>query len=107
MKTDIRYDTIGRAAILSIAILLFTCLPTLATDYMNMEDMKLTIPTMEARLTPEVISNYHTNMAFVQDDLTFVGVPIFLAGFTECQEEASHLYPRRFVRGFILINRIQ
>lgn len=58
MKTDIRDDTIGRAAILSIAILLFTCLPTLATDYMNMEDMKLTIPTMEA--SQSVKKNRHT-----------------------------------------------
>ena len=113
MKKDIKYDTIGRVSILSIVILLLTSLPTLATDYMNMEDLKLTTPTMEARLTPEAVSNYHTNMALtmddhapwakenwtwmrtnpgvkpykVTDDLTFVGVPIFLAGLIAKSEK--------------------
>ena len=113
MKKDIKYDTIGRVSILSIVILLLSSLPTLATDYMNMEDLKLTTPTMEARLTPEAVSNYHTNMALtmddhapwakenwtwmrtnpgvkpykVTDDLTFVGVPIFLAGLIAKSEK--------------------
>ncbi len=106
------------------------CLQIRAADFLNMDELKLTVPTMEPRLTAEQISYYrtgrpaqllrtgrivHTNLGVppddhapwakenwtwmrtnpdvkpykVMDDLTFVGVPIFVAGIIAKSEKAA------------------
>ena len=111
-------------------------LQTQAEDYLDMDELKLTVPTMEPRLTAEQISNYRTGCTGqllrtgqilpnkemlgisptdppgdhkpwakenwtwmrtnpgvkpykVMDDLTFVGVPLFVAGIIAKSEKAA------------------
>jgi hypothetical protein len=97
--------------LLSLFALLMVCMMVKASDsnYTNMEPLKLTTPELKAELTLNSTSNYrpelelpmsskgtsrtvgldfrwkHTNDGVkpfkVMDDLTFVGVPLFLAGW--------------------------
>lgn len=97
--------------LLSLFALLIVCMMVKASDsdYTNMEPLKLTTPELKAELTLNSTSNYrpelelpmlskgtsgtvgldfrwkHTNEGVkpfkVMDDLTFVGVPLFLAGW--------------------------
>lgn len=91
------------------------CQMALAEDYHSNENLKLTTPSMEPRLTPIQISNYHPDLELrllptptsnmnkyqltwmrtnpgvkpykVMDDLTFVGVPLFVAGIIAKSEK--------------------
>ena len=103
--------SISRFAILLIVVFFGTSMQ--AADYLNMEALKLTSPTMEPRLTPEVINNYHKEQTLLledhapwakenwtwmrtnpdvkpyklMDDLTFVGIPLFTAGIIAKSEK--------------------
>ena len=104
--------------IILLATLFFGGISTqvLAEDYRNLEELKLTTPTMEPCLTIGETRNYipelelsvlptttesnayqltwmHTNPGVepykVMDDLTFAGVPIFVAGIIAKSEKKS------------------
>ena len=104
--------------LLTLFALLMVCMMMKASDfdYTNMEPLKLTTPELKVELTLNATNNYrpelelpvlsesasrtvgldfrwkHTNEGVqpfkVMDDLTFVGVPLFLAGWAVKSDKA-------------------